>query len=144
MLVGCPVWDPRTAKERLKESASQFDTKGLPKARTLKSLKEATTFANPRQEWLDANNQSRSQAGVWVSKLLQSLAYYDIMARLPMIKASSTMVLYGEVDRLRDGEELLNNNIINSQRAVLSGLGHIPQVEDPEAFLNAVVPFLEV
>ena len=66
------------------------------------------------------------------------------MARLPMIKASSTMVLYGEVDRLRDGEELLNNNIINSQKAVLSGLGHIPQVEDPEAFLNAVVPFLEV
>ena len=144
VLVGCPVWDPRTAKERLKESASQFDTKGLPKARTLKSLKEATTFANPRQEWLDANNKSRAQAGVWVSKLLQSLAYYDIMARLPMIKASSTMVLYGEVDRLRDGEELLNNNIINSQKAVLSGLGHIPQVEDPEAFLNAVVPFLEV
>ena len=66
----------------------------------------------------DASKQyltSQEWAGVWVSKLLQSLAYYDIMARLPMIKASSTMVLYGEVDRLRDGEDLLHNNIINAQ-----------------------------
>ena len=65
------------------------------------------------------------------------------MTRLPMIKASATMVVYGEVDRLRDGEELLHNNITNAQKVVLSGLGHIPQVEDPEAFLNAVMPFLE-
>ncbi len=86
---------------------------------------------------------SGAQAGVWVEKLMESLAYYDIMARLPMINASSTMVMYGEVDRLRDGEELLHNNIINAQKVVLSGLGHIPQVEDPEAFLNAVMPFLE-
>jgi len=115
----------------------------LSKPRTLKGLKEATTFANPRQEWLDANNQSRAKAGVWVGRLMESLAYYDIMPRLPMIKASSTMVLYGEVDRLRDGEELLHNNIANAQKVILSGLGHIPQVEDPEAFLGAIMPFLE-
>ena len=75
---------------------------------------------------------------------METLAYYDIAPRLPMIKASSTMVLYGEIDRLRDGEELLHNNILNAQKIGLPGLGHIPQVEDPEAFLNAVVPFLEV
>ncbi len=143
VLVGCPVWDSHTAKERLKEAASQFDAKGLPKPRTLKGLKEATTFANPRQEWLDANNQSRAKAGVWVGRLMESLAYYDIMPRLPMIKASSTLVIYGEIDRLRDGEELLHNNITNAQKVVLPGLGHIPQVEDPEAFLGAIMPFLE-
>ncbi len=74
---------------------------------------------------------------------MESLAHYDIMSRLPRIKASSTMVLYGEVDRLRDGEELLHNNIVNAQKVVLPGLGHIPQVEDPEAFLGALLPFLD-
>ena len=142
VLVGCPVWSPFTAKERLKEAASQYDEKGLPKARTLKGLKEATTFANPKQEWLDANNQSRAKAGVWVGHLMESLAHYDIMSRLPMVKASSTMVVYGEVDRLRDGAKLLQNNIANARKVILPGLGHIPQVEDPKAFLSALMPFL--
>ena len=70
VLVGCPVWSAFSAKDRLKESAGNFDSKGMPKPRTLKSLKEATTFANPRQEWLEANNQSRAKAGVWVGKLM--------------------------------------------------------------------------
>ncbi|MDA0263425.1 MAG: alpha/beta hydrolase [Chloroflexi bacterium] len=142
-LVGMPVWSPFTAKERLKESAGQYDAKGLPKPRTLKSLKEATTFANPKQEWLDANNQSRAKAGIWVKNLMEALANYDVMSRLPMIKASSTMVMYGEVDRLRDGADLLHNNIINASKVILPGIGHIPQVEDPEAFLGALMPFLD-
>ena len=142
VLVGCPVWSPFTAKERLKEAASQYDDKGMPKARTLKSLKEATTFVNPKQEWLDANNASRAKAGLWVGNLMESLAHYDIMARLPLVKASSTMVLYGDVDRLRDGAELLHNNIVNARTAFLPGIGHIPQVEDPEAFLGELMPFL--
>ena len=143
VLVGCPVYDPHTAKDRLKAGANQFDPNGIPKPRTLKGLKEATTFANPRQEWLDANNQSRAKAGVWVSKLTEALSYYDLKSRLPMVKASSTMVLYGEVDRLGEGAGLLVNNITNAQSVVLPGVGHIPQVEDPEAFLEVVLPFLE-
>ena len=75
--------------------------------------------------------------------LMESLAHYDIMSRLPLIKASSTMVLYGEIDRLRDGEELLHNNIVNARKVVLPGIGHIPQVEDPEKFLGALLPFLD-
>ena len=143
VLVGCPVYDPHTAKDRLKAAANQYDSKGIPKPRTLKGLKESTTFAEPRQEWLDANNQSRAKAGIWVSKLMESLSNYDIMSRLPQVKASSTMVLYGEVDRLSEGADLLLNNIVNAQKVTLPGLGHIPQVEDPEAFLGAVLPFLE-
>ena len=143
VLVGCPVYDPHTAKERLKAGSNQFDAKGLPKPRTLKSLKEATTFANPKQEWLESNNQSRAKAGVWVRNLMEALSHYDLMARLPMVKASSTMVLYGEVDRLREGADLLLNNIINAESKTLPGLGHIPQVEDPEAFLETLLPFLK-
>jgi pimeloyl-ACP methyl ester carboxylesterase len=142
VLVGCPVWSAFTAPDRLKDTMAQYDEDGMPKPRTLQELKEGTTFADPKQEWVDANNQSRTQAGLWVRKLMESLAYYDIMSRLPRIQASSTLVLYGEVDRLRDGEELLHNNIVNASKVVLPGIGHIPQVEDPEAFLGALLPFL--
>ena len=88
-------------------------------------------------------NSTRAQAGVWVRNLMESLAHYDVMSRLPRVQASSTLVMYGEVDRLRDGEELLHNNIANASKVVLPGLGHIPQIEDPEAFIEALLPFLE-
>ena len=78
-----------------------------------------------------------------MGKLMESLAYYDVLSRLPRIRASATMVMYGEVDRLREGEELLHNNITNAVKVVLPGLGHIPQIEDPEAFVGALLPFLQ-
>jgi pimeloyl-ACP methyl ester carboxylesterase len=88
-------------------------------------------------------NQTRAQAGVWVKNLMEALSYYDIMSRLPQVKTSATLVMYGEHDRLRDGEELLHNNIANASKVVLPGLGHIPQIEDPEAFIGALLPFLQ-
>jgi len=142
VLVGCPVWDVYTAKEWFRKGA-QIDAQGMPTHQTLKTLIDATTFADPRQEWLDASNQLRTKAGLWYGKLWESLAHYNIMARLPRIQASSTMVLYGDFDRrFQEGKDLLHNNIVNSKRVILPGLGHIPQVEDPEAFLESLLPFL--
>ena len=74
---------------------------------------------------------------------MQALSYYDIMSRLPRIQATATLVMYGEVDRLRTGEELLHNNIVNASKKVLPGLGHIPQIEDPEVFVGELLPFLQ-
>lgn len=142
VLVGCPVWDPYTAAQRLAETAANYDADGLAKPRTLEDMRAQTTFAEPRQEWVDATNQTRAQAGVWVKNLMGSLAYYDILSRLPLVRASATLVLYGEHDRLREGAELLQNNIVNARKKVLPGLGHIPQIEDPEAFVGALLSFL--
>ena len=142
VLVGAPVFDPRLAAQRLKEGEASYDDKGMPIPRTLEELKAAGTFANPRAEWMEIGNESRTQAGLWVKKTMEALSWYDIMSRLPRIKAAATLVLYGEHDRLRDGEELLQNNISNACKVVLPGLGHIPQIEDPETFVSAVVDFL--
>ena len=143
VLVGCPVWDPRTATQRLKDSADDYDADDMPKPRTLEGLKERTTFADPRQEWVDATNETRAQAGVWVKKLSHALAHYDIMPRLPMIQSKATLVMYGEHDRLREGEELLHSNIANASKIILPGLGHIPQIEDPEVFVDSLLAFLK-
>jgi pimeloyl-ACP methyl ester carboxylesterase len=51
--------------------------------------------------------------------------------------------MYGEHDRLREGEDLLVNNIVNASKVVLPGLGHIPQIEDPEAFVSELLAFLQ-
>ena len=106
-------------------------------------MKERTTFAEPRQEWVDAMNETRAQAGVWVKKLSHALAHYDIRARLPMIQSRATLVMYGEHDRLREGEDLLHNNIANASKTILPGLGHIPQIEDPEVFVDSLLTFLK-
>ena len=142
-LVGSPVWDARTAPARLAEAAAGYDADGMPAIRTVAQAKESTTFAEPRQEWVDAMNETRAQAGPWVKKLHESLAWYDIMARLPRIQARETLVLYGEHDRLRDGEELLHNNIVRARKQIMPGVGHIPQIEDPEGFVDAVLTFLK-
>jgi pimeloyl-ACP methyl ester carboxylesterase len=142
-LVGCPVWDPRTGQQRLLDAAADYDARGLPRPRTMEQLKSRATFANPTAEWVEATNRTRAQAGTWVRQLSESLAYYDVMSRLPHIRATATLVLYGGQDRLRDGEELLHSNIVNASKAVLPGLGHIPQIEDPEAFVTALLSFLQ-
>ncbi|MBM3942522.1 MAG: alpha/beta hydrolase [SAR202 cluster bacterium] len=142
-LVGCPVWDVRAAAQRLQEGAGDYDARGLPRPRTLEQLKARATFANPKQEWLEATNRTRAQAGVWVRNLMESLAYYDVLARLPLVRATATLVMYGEHDRLRDGEEILHNNIVNARKVVLPGLGHIPQIEDPKTFVSALLEFLK-
>ena len=50
----------------------------------------------------------------------------------------------GDFDRrFQEGNDLLHNNIVNPERVILPGLGHIPQVEDPEAFLEPLLPFLK-
>ena len=144
VLVGAPVFDPRTAPQRLKEQTASYDRRGMPRPRTLEELKASATFGlNPRTEWVEKNNELRAQAGVWVKKTMEALASYDIASRLPHIKAAATLVLYGEHDRLRDGEDLLRYNIPNASKVVLKGLGHIPQIEDPEAFLAPVLDFLK-
>ena len=141
-LVGCPLWNPWGGQQRIADTAADYDENGLTRPRTLEQLRERATFANPRPEWLDATNETRRQAGEWVRNLHQSLAYYDILSRLPLIKATATLVLYGELDTLREGAELLHNNIVNARQVILPGLGHIPQIEGPDAFNAELLTFL--
>ena len=143
VLVGCPVWNPHNASLRLEDTAGDSDENHLPKPRTLEELKQRTTFVNPKQEWLEATNKSHAQAGVLVGEVRRALAHYDIMARLPLVKASATLVMYGEQDRRREVGDLLLNNIRNSSKAILPGTGHVPQVEDPEGFSDMVASFLQ-
>ena len=143
VLVGCPVWDPRTGAQRLQNVADDYDDHGRPKRRTAEEVKARGNMANPKPEWVEGINQTRAQAGMWMLKLMEALSYYDIMSRLPLVRASATMIINGEYDPQRDGEKLLYKNIVNASKVVLPGLAHMPQIEDPEAFLSVLLAFLQ-
>jgi pimeloyl-ACP methyl ester carboxylesterase len=114
----------------------------MPVPRTTETV--VTSFHKPIQEWVDSNNASREQAGVWVKKTMEALNWFDIVSRLPKIKASASLIVYGEHDPLRElAEDILRYNLPNAEKAILKDLAHVPQVEGPEAFLDAVLPFLK-
>ena len=56
-LVGCPLWNPWGGNQRVADTAADYDANGMPSSRTLEQLKERATFAEPRQEWVDATNR---------------------------------------------------------------------------------------
>ena len=141
-LVGCPVWDIRSARQKIQAIGDDFDDKGMPKPNTAELLKSRGSFANPRPEWVDKLDELYAKAGKSKYLVTVALAWYDILSRLHHIKAP-TMVLYGELDPLRDGEDLLVHNIPDAHKVVMPGLGHHPSTEDPEAFVAKMLPFLK-
>ncbi len=59
--------------------------------------------------------------------------------------AMPTLLIWGDKDTvtpLWQGEKL-KASILNSTLSVLKGLGHIPQIEDPDRFNGALLPFVE-
>lgn len=68
---------------------------------------------------------------------------FDVCGRLGEI-ATPTLVLHGEDDALatRAGAEQLARGLRSARLEILPGVGHSPNVEDPEAFNGAISRFL--
>jgi pimeloyl-ACP methyl ester carboxylesterase len=65
------------------------------------------------------------------------------LERLHEIKAPS-LIIQGQHDRARTpahGAEM-RDRMPNAQLAVLEGVGHTPQLEDPDRFHEIVMPFI--
>ena len=143
VLVGCPVWSLDGAPERIRVRKAVLDEMGMPRPLTLEQLKERGTFANPRPEWVARINELYAKAGQSYYQTTVALAWYDIISRLHHVKASSTLIIYGEHDPTKDGGEILLHNIISARKVVMPGLAHHPATEDPTAFLAEVTSFLK-
>ena len=76
-------------------------------------------------------------------KLREALVYYDVIPNLPLIRTCKTLILNGELYSLRDGENLIPNNLRKANLALLPIVRHLPQVKDPHAFVKALVEFLK-
>ena len=140
VLIGCPAWDPRGAPQRLPQVAPDPNAEPIPW--TLDSVKAMGLFVNPRPEWVDRINELRVKSAPSLGGIFEAAAWYDLPARLPLIKASSTLLLYGEHDRQIEFIDMLKHNTPSSRKVVMPDLGHIFQIENPEAFVEVVSSFL--
>jgi len=140
ILVGCPARDPWERMERLALSALSFDPEGNPRPFTMEEL--AMTFAHPTPDLLNWFNQERAKAGQWVKKTMIAISLYDVFPKLPLVQCP-TLVLFGTKDILREKEKILLQGLKGSKSSLIEDAGHVPQVDQPEAFYKEVKRFLE-
>ncbi len=76
-----------------------------------------------------------------VESFNDQLASFDLRPDLPRIEAE-TLIVNGELDASRAGEQELLDGIQNARLAIVEGAGHFPWVEQPARFRDAVLPFL--
>jgi pimeloyl-ACP methyl ester carboxylesterase len=143
VLVGCPCFE--TDEERndaMANSMTSYDSGGMPLPRSLEDLKQH--YVNINVELQNRVNDDRAKAGIWAWNCLNAMYSFDILSALEKVKAV-TLIMNGEHDMplVRSKEEALNRRIKGSRLAIVAGSGHLPQMDNPEAFLEVVLPFLK-
>ncbi len=141
ILVGCPCIETgQERKDNLANLKNRYDEKNLPFPRTMETLKQG--FAHPTPELLEKINDDLRKVGVWAYKTSLALNSYEIVPAFKKIKAP-TLVIFGEKDMLRGKAEAIKNYIEDSKLVFVPGAGHLPQMDNPEAFVKAVKVFLK-
>jgi 3-oxoadipate enol-lactonase len=139
ILVGCPARDPWERMERLAFSALSFDAQGNPLPLSLTDLK--MTFAHPNPELANWFNHLRAKAGVWVKKTMIALSLYDPFPKFQRVKCPA-LVIFVDQDVLREKEKVILQGIKGSKSVIISDAGHVPQVDQPQAYLKEMNRFL--
>ncbi|MFC1869652.1 alpha/beta fold hydrolase [Chloroflexota bacterium] len=140
ILVGCPCRETeQERKEAIVTSKAQYDDMGIPLPRSQEDLKQHFVHVSP--ELQSKVNEDRAKAGVWAWKCTVVNNSFDIIPALKKV-AAKTLVIFGEKDRLRTKEKVLKNHIKGSKLVIIPDAGHLPQVDNPEAFLASVKQFL--
>ena len=139
VLVGCPGWDAWGRIERLMLSALNYDIEGNPLPATKEQLAMSYTQVTPVLiEWV---NQQRAKTRQWMKKTTIAIGLYDAIPKLPLVRCP-TLVVFGSEDLLREREMVLLEGISDAKHAVVPNAGHLPQMDNPQGFLQEVKQFL--
>lgn len=140
VLVGCPCHE--TENERQESRASlkdRYDENNLSFPRTMETLKQ--TYTQVSLELLEKVNEDLKKAGVWAYKTSLAFNNYDIVTDLKKI-AASTLIIFGEKDRLRAKESTIKKCVKGSELVIIPDAGHLPQMDNPDEFVKAAQSFL--
>ena len=136
-----PVIDPRGTAKR--SFGGLWDENGLPLIWDQEQMKKGGHFVNPRPEWSDELNRSRAQGGKWTRIHSTTNAWYDMVARLPIIKPTATLVIMGEICAYNEIVDIMVFNLPNASKVIIPKTGNFLHVEDTKGFSSAVLDFLK-
>lgn len=139
ILVGCPGWDAWGRIERLMLSALNYDLAGNPLPATKEQAAISYTRVTP--ELIDWVNQQRAKAGQWMKKTMIAIGLYDVISKLPLVRCPA-LIVFGSEDLLRERETMLLEGMSGAKHAVIHDAGHLPQMDNPESFIQEVKQFL--
>jgi pimeloyl-ACP methyl ester carboxylesterase len=140
VVAGLPVLE--NDEERAGRAArlrTTLDDHGNPRPFILEELR--MWFAHPTEELLTLANETRPKVGPDMMEAPRAVYAFEVLSRLSHISCP-TLILYGEKDELRGKEHKLLQGIRDSRLVLLPEAGHIPQLDNPEGFVAAVVDFL--
>ena len=138
-----PVVDPRITPQRVNAMANIWNEQGTAIRFTPAEMTEQQHFINPKQEWVDTLNDERAQGGQFSRIHSATNAWYDMVARLPLIKAAATLVIMGEEGGYRETEDIVIFNLQNASKVILPNSGHFHYIENEDGFVKAVLDFLK-
>jgi proline iminopeptidase len=152
-----PAWHDEYRRNRLSRLSPAQQARfhelrqlGRKAEREYAELYAATDLADPtavprllawlQQDGFEVNQESNRELGQDANRVVESDAFRDQVRRL----AAPTLVLHGALDpRPARFAEQLAALIPAAELAILPNVGHFPRFEDPDAFADAVRPFLE-
>ena len=76
-----------------------------------------------------------------MKKTMVAIGLYDTISKLPLVRCP-TLIVFGSEDLLREHEKVLLEGISGAKHAVVPKAGHLPQLDNPESFLQEVKLFL--
>ncbi len=140
VLVGYPLRETeQERKDGLAVSKTRYDAKGIPLPRSLEDLKQHYVHIDTQLQKQVNDDLVKAGASAW--KCMTAMSNFDMVPALKRIKAK-TLLIFGEKDMLRSKEQALKNYIKGSELVIVPVAGHLPQMDNPEAFLAAVQSFL--
>ena len=137
VLVGCPAWVDRAAREEWLHARSQvlLTESGEPVAVTRELV--AGMFPEVIEDYVATVAAGFRQAGTWLRNVMWALYAYDSAPTFARV-TQPTLVVYGEHDWLQANADYLLALLPRATRATIAGGAHMTPVNRPTELAAAI------
>jgi pimeloyl-ACP methyl ester carboxylesterase len=137
ILVSCPGW----TMEEGKIVYDRFFTPWYDENHLPRQVPYVEGSGKDREQ-SNFSNSILARNGLWFAKVHEVNTTFDILGRIGKLQCP-TLLIYGETCPQLRREEKMRTGIPGGKSVIIPGAGSSSFQEQPEAFLNAAIPFLK-